>query len=76
MIITINLQFLNTVHLFFLQELGASNSSYSLKDQHALNTEFHTPNHQYNFSDVEAIIHKMKDEWKVSVYPESSCLVK
>ncbi|KAK4310829.1 hypothetical protein Pmani_017632 [Petrolisthes manimaculis] len=55
----------NMVHFTPIQELGASNSSYSLKDQHALNTEFHTPNHQYNFSDVEAIIRKMKDEWKM-----------
>lgn len=47
------------------QELGASNSSYSLKDQHRLNIEFHTPDHEFTFDDVEVLVKKMKHEWKV-----------
>lgn len=53
------------VHMTPIQELGLSNSCYSLSDQHKLNTEFHTPDHQYTFADVEAIIQKMRDEWKM-----------
>lgn len=50
---------------FHSQELGASNSSYSLKDQHRLNIEFHIPDHEFTLDDVEALVKKMKYEWKV-----------
>ncbi|XP_071514499.1 glycogen debranching enzyme isoform X2 [Panulirus ornatus] len=55
----------NLIHFTPIQELGDSNSSYSLKDQHSLNTEFHTPDHEYTFDDVETLVKKMKDEWKM-----------
>ncbi|XP_063604015.1 glycogen debranching enzyme-like isoform X1 [Penaeus indicus] len=55
----------NLVHFTPIQELGDSNSSYSIKDQHKLNTEFQTPDHQYTFADVEALIRRMRDEWKM-----------
>lgn len=55
----------NMVHLTPIQELGGSNSSYSLGDQHKLNTEFHTPGQEYTFTDVEALIRRMRDEWKM-----------
>ncbi|KAK8737367.1 hypothetical protein OTU49_004452 [Cherax quadricarinatus] len=55
----------NMIHFTPIQELGESNSSYSLKDQHSLNTEFHTPDHQYSFADVESLVKKMKEEWKM-----------
>ncbi|XP_050699326.1 glycogen debranching enzyme-like isoform X6 [Eriocheir sinensis] len=55
----------NMIHFTPIQELGASNSSYSLKDQHRLNVEFHVPDHEFTLDDVEALVKKMKEEWKV-----------
>ncbi|KAK7068865.1 hypothetical protein SK128_020674, partial [Halocaridina rubra] len=55
----------NMVHMTPIQELGASNSSYSLSDQHKLNIEFHTPDQQFSFTDVESFIRKMRDEWRM-----------
>ncbi|KAK8374371.1 hypothetical protein O3P69_011987 [Scylla paramamosain] len=55
----------NMIHFTPIQELGDSNSSYSLKDQHKLNIEFQIPDNEFTFDDVEVLIKKMKQEWKM-----------
>jgi hypothetical protein len=54
-----------SVILLFLQELGVSNSSYSLRNQHQLNPIFNNHDKQVNMSDVEKFITKLRNEWKV-----------
>lgn len=56
----------NMIHFTPLQELGYSNSSYSLKDQHKLNSHlFQVNGQQYDFDDVEKLVRHMKDDWDV-----------
>ncbi|KAG0714453.1 Glycogen debranching enzyme [Chionoecetes opilio] len=55
----------NMIHFTPIQELGDSNSNYSLKDQHNLNIEFQIPDHKFTFDDVDTLVRKMKQEWKV-----------
>lgn len=45
------------------QELGASNSSYSIANQLRVNPAF---GKDASFADVENIVSKMRTEWKVS----------
>ncbi|CAL4062039.1 unnamed protein product, partial [Meganyctiphanes norvegica] len=55
----------NMVHFTPLQELGASNSAYSLADQQKLNPTISTKEYNFTFEDVEKFTKKMRDEWKV-----------
>jgi glycogen debranching enzyme len=48
-----------------LQELGGSNSSYSLKNQHKLNPVFSDGNKEIDITDVEKFTTKLRNEWKV-----------
>lgn len=47
------------------QELGGSNSAYSLSDQLKLNPKFNYDGKTADISDVEAITDKMRRDWKV-----------
>ncbi|XP_030750314.1 glycogen debranching enzyme isoform X2 [Sitophilus oryzae] len=56
----------NIIHFTPIQELGASNSSYSLSEQLVLNplfTEENSP--EVTFGDVEKFIDKLRKDWKV-----------
>jgi len=55
----------NMIHFTPLQELGGSESSYSLADQQQLYSFFSTADYTYSFSDVDTFIRKMRDEWKM-----------
>ncbi|KAK3584948.1 hypothetical protein CHS0354_009632 [Potamilus streckersoni] len=55
----------NIVHITPIQELGQSNSSYSIRDQLKLNPIFSRSLKVYDFDDVENLVGKMKNEWKV-----------
>jgi glycogen debranching enzyme len=48
-----------------LQELGASNSSYSLSNQHKLNPVFNNNTKEIDISDVQKFVAKLRNEWKV-----------
>lgn len=50
-----------------LQQLGISNSAYSLSDQLKLNPIFNDGNSEATFSALEKIISKMRNEWKVII---------
>lgn len=52
----------------FIQELGASRSSYSLSDQLKLNSAFSSGDKETTFDDVEALAKKMRSEWNVSFF--------
>ncbi|PSN51057.1 hypothetical protein C0J52_01523 [Blattella germanica] len=55
----------NMIHFTPIQELGGSNSSYSLSDQHKLNPIFSDTNKEVTISDVEKFISNMRNEWKI-----------
>nr|XP_015838644.1 PREDICTED: glycogen debranching enzyme [Tribolium castaneum] len=56
----------NMVHFTPIQELGASNSSYSLSEQLKINPLFTKQNgSETTFEDVSDLIKKMRQEWKV-----------
>ncbi|XP_049783705.1 glycogen debranching enzyme isoform X1 [Schistocerca cancellata] len=55
----------NMIHFTPVQELGGSNSSYSISDQLKLNPLFSEENKTVTINDVESLITKMRDEWKV-----------
>nr|XP_032511463.1 glycogen debranching enzyme-like isoform X2 [Danaus plexippus plexippus] len=57
----------NMIHFTPVQELGASNSSYSLANQLKLNPRFNDINsgRDATFADVENIIAKMRNDWKM-----------
>jgi hypothetical protein len=48
-----------------LQELGVSNSSYSLRNQQRLNPVFYDHGKEVHMSDVEKFITKLRNERKV-----------
>lgn len=58
----------NMVHFTPIQELGGSQSAYSLRNQLRVNPHF-APNKgsKVTFDDVEAIVKKMRQEWGVSL---------
>lgn len=56
----------NMVHLTPTQELGISNSAYSLADQLVLSPAYSTPDAKYSYDHLKQLIQKMKNEWKVS----------
>ncbi|XP_050428887.1 glycogen debranching enzyme isoform X2 [Adelges cooleyi] len=55
----------NMVHFTPIQELGGSNSSYSLKDQLALNPLFNYDNHKVTHNNIKSLLDEIKVEWNV-----------
>ncbi|XP_026882893.2 amylo-alpha-1, 6-glucosidase, 4-alpha-glucanotransferase a isoform X3 [Electrophorus electricus] len=55
----------NMVHFTPLQTLGKSRSCYSLADQLQLNPEFSRPGQNYTWTDMAALVEKMKKEWNM-----------
>ncbi|KDR16306.1 Glycogen debranching enzyme, partial [Zootermopsis nevadensis] len=55
----------NMIHFTPIQELGGSNSSYSLSNQQKLNPVFNNNNKEIDISDVEKFIAKLRNEWKI-----------
>ena len=55
----------NMIHFTPLQELGYSNSSYSLADQRKVNPKFNIGSKPCTFDDVEKLVKKMQTEWEV-----------
>ncbi|XP_015914684.1 glycogen debranching enzyme [Parasteatoda tepidariorum] len=55
----------NMIHFTPIQELGASNSSYSLRNQLKLNPIFDSPKKKCTINDVAALVEKMRKEWRV-----------
>lgn len=58
----------NMLHFTPVQELGASNSSYSIANQLRLNPVFSADaGREATFADVENVVSKIRTEWKVSL---------
>uniref|UniRef100_A0A8B9S668 Glycogen debranching enzyme n=1 Tax=Apteryx owenii TaxID=8824 RepID=A0A8B9S668_APTOW len=55
----------NMIHFTPLQKLGLSRSCYSLADQLEVNTEFSSHNKKCTWSDIGALVEKMKNEWNM-----------
>ncbi|XP_026277583.1 glycogen debranching enzyme isoform X2 [Frankliniella occidentalis] len=55
----------NMIHFTPIQELGGSNSAYSLSDQLRLNPKFDFDGKTADIIDVEAVTDKMRRDWKV-----------
>lgn len=55
----------NMVHITPIQELGDSNSSYSLKNQLKLNPLFDYEGKKCTIKDIANLVEKMQKEWKV-----------
>lgn len=57
----------NMIHFTPIQELGASNSSYSLRNQLKLNRCFNVTDDDkaVTFKDVKGLIAKLRNDWKV-----------
>lgn len=55
----------NMIHFTPVNELGISNSSYSIANPLVLNPAFSTSEREYTMKDVEAFVKKMADEWGV-----------
>lgn len=55
----------NMIHLTPIQELGESQSCYSLRNQLKLNPSFDTDKKKCTIEDVSALVEKMRQEWKV-----------
>ncbi|KAK7868484.1 hypothetical protein R5R35_001895 [Gryllus longicercus] len=56
----------NMIHFTPVQELGDSNSAYSLRNQLKLNPIFSEGNHTIEYTDIEKFTDKMRREWKVA----------
>lgn len=55
----------NMIHITPIQELGGSNSSYSLRNQLKLNPVFNYKGKNCTLTDIAPLIEKMRTEWKV-----------
>ncbi|OXB66174.1 hypothetical protein ASZ78_012973 [Callipepla squamata] len=55
----------NMIHFTPLQKLGMSRSCYSLADQLEVNPEFSSHNKKCTWSDIGALVEKMKNEWNM-----------
>ena len=56
----------NMIHFTPIQQLGGSNSAYSLRDQLELNKTLHVGHkEEVTFDDVQGLIHRMQHEWGV-----------
>lgn len=53
------------IHFTPLQKLGLSRSCYSLADQLEVNPEFSSHNKKCTWSDIGALVEKMKNEWNM-----------
>ncbi|XP_066992681.2 glycogen debranching enzyme [Anabrus simplex] len=56
----------NMIHFTPVQELGGSNSAYSLSEQLKLNPSFNEGDRQMTFGDLEQLTTKMRNEWKMA----------
>ncbi|XP_041474859.1 glycogen debranching enzyme-like [Lytechinus variegatus] len=55
----------NVIHFTPIQELGASNSSYSIRNQHAINPSLDCNGNKVTLADVQGLVSKMQHEWGV-----------
>ncbi|GFU16736.1 glycogen debranching enzyme [Nephila pilipes] len=55
----------NMIHITPIQELGESDSSYSLRNQLKLNPIFDSPDKKCQMNDISALVEKMRTEWKI-----------
>ncbi|XP_061654774.1 glycogen debranching enzyme isoform X1 [Phyllopteryx taeniolatus] len=55
----------NMIHFTPLQTLGESRSCYSLEDQLTFSPEFSPDGQNYNWTDVGALVEKLKAEWNI-----------
>ena len=55
----------NMIHFTPIQELGASNSAYSLKNHFAVNPTFSYIDKKVDFPDIEKFVEVMRNDWKV-----------
>ncbi|KAJ7408776.1 hypothetical protein WISP_118700 [Willisornis vidua] len=55
----------NMIHFTPLQKLGLSRSCYSLADQLEVNPEFSSHNKKCTWSDIGALVEKLKNEWNM-----------
>nr|XP_018912835.1 PREDICTED: glycogen debranching enzyme [Bemisia tabaci] len=55
----------NMIHFTPIQELGGSNSAYSLCNQLSLNVTFNEGNRDITYDDVTVLTDKLRNEWKV-----------
>ncbi len=55
----------NMIHFTPLQELGESQSSYSLKSQLDINSSFSSAKRKAKFDDVDSLVKKMQTKWNV-----------
>lgn len=54
----------NMIHFTPIQELGQSNSAYSIRNQLCLNPSFNTKDKKYGYDDVEKLVNEMVVNWK------------
>lgn len=60
----------------FNQELGGSQSAYSLSDQLKLNPAFNDDSEKpTTFDDVQELVSKMRNEWNVSIKHRNFCFL-
>lgn len=55
----------NMIHFTPIQELGQSNSAYSIRDQLKLNPSYDYSNIHFTYNDVEGLVNKMWKNWRV-----------
>ncbi|CAB3994720.1 Glycogen debranching enzyme, partial [Paramuricea clavata] len=55
----------NMIHLTPVQELGGSNSAYSLHDQLKLSSSFDESDKKYEFDDLKKMMEKLHRQWKM-----------
>ncbi|XP_033736885.1 glycogen debranching enzyme-like [Pecten maximus] len=55
----------NMIHFTPIQELGQSNSAYSIRNQQVFSPMYSPGSIKYTFNDLEKLVNKMWKEWKV-----------
>uniref|UniRef100_A0A1A9VSP7 4-alpha-glucanotransferase n=1 Tax=Glossina austeni TaxID=7395 RepID=A0A1A9VSP7_GLOAU len=57
----------NVIHFTPIQELGASRSAYSLRDQLRINSDFaKSKGEKVNFEDIEKVVRQLREEWEIA----------